>query len=136
MPVSETSGCENAVRTLFDSTVLVAHLRGDERATRLLTGVPTEERLASVLSRIEIEGGMRRGERAGVATLFGALRLLPVTDAVARRAGEHLRRFRRSHPGIDVVDYALAATAELHEARLATLNVKHFPMCKGLRRPW
>jgi predicted nucleic acid-binding protein len=68
--------------------------------------------------------------------LFGVIRLLPVTDAVARRAGEHLRRFRSSHSGIDLVDYVVAATAELHDATLATLDVRHFPMFRGLRAPW
>jgi predicted nucleic acid-binding protein len=117
---------------LFDSSVLIAHLRGDDRATHLLLETPTRERLASVLTRIEIEGGMRSDERRSVASLFGYLQLLPVDDAVARRAGEMLRMYRRSHPGIDLVDYAIAATAELRGAHLATLNVKHFPMIGDL----
>lgn len=124
------------MKTLFDSSILIAHLRGERRATDLLLGLPTADRLVSVLSRIEIEGGMRAGERGDVAALFGVLHLIPVTDAVARRAAVHLRRFRRSHPGIDLVDYAVAATAELQGAQLATLNVKHFPMFRGLRAPW
>jgi len=122
--------------TLFDTSVLIAHLRGDERATARLMEVSTSERLASVLARVEIEGGMRSAERAQVASLFGVMRLLPVTDAIASRAAEHLRRFRRSHSGIDLVDYVVAATAELHDAELATLNVRHFPMFKGLPPPW
>lgn len=124
------------MKTLFDTSVLVEHLRGEARATTLLQSVPTGERLASVLTRIELEGGMRSGERQQVASLFGVLTLLPVTDAVARLAGAHLRRFRRSHPGIDLVDYAVGATAELNEAALATLNIRHFPMFEGLRAPW
>jgi predicted nucleic acid-binding protein len=40
---------------------------------------------------------------------------------------------RRSHPGIDVVDYVIAATAEEHHAELLTLHVKHFPMVRGLQ---
>ena len=122
--------------TLFDTSILIAHLRGEERATRLLLDTPNAERAASVLARIEIEGGMRSGERRSVASLFGILQLIPVSDEIARRAGELLRTYRRSHPGIDLVDYAVAATAELHGARLATLNVKHFPMFKGLRPPY
>jgi predicted nucleic acid-binding protein len=59
-----------------------------------------------------------------------------VTDAVARRAGRQLRQFRRSHPGIDLADYLIAATAEEEGASLVTLNVKHFPMFSGLRPPW
>ena len=75
---------------------------------------------------------MRSAERAAVARLFAALRLEPVTDTIARRAGEHLRTHRRSHAGIDVVDYVIAATAEIVGAELLTLNVKHFPMVRGL----
>lgn len=122
--------------TLFDTSVLIAHLRGDGRATILLTDISTDDRIASVMARVEIEGGMRSAERAQVASLFSVTRLLPVTDAIAARAAEHLRRYRRSHSGIDLVDYVVAATAELHGAELATLNTRHFPMFKGLRPPW
>ena len=117
---------------LFDTSVLIAHLRGDPRATEMLLSVPTRDRLASVLVRVEIEGWMRASERASVAGLMDALRLVPVTDAIARRAGEHLRRYRRSHAGIDLVDCLIAATAEAHAAPIATLNVRHFPMFPDL----
>lgn len=119
---------------LFDSTVLIAHLRGVTAASALLReAVATGRAACSVLTRVEIEGGMRSAERAAVARLFGSLTLEPVTDVIARRAGEQLRAYRRSHPGIDVVDYVIAATAEIHEAELVTLNVRHFPMLRGLR---
>lgn len=118
---------------LFDTSVLIAHLRGDQRATELLISVPTMDRLASVLARVEIEGGMRTGERVSVAGLMDGLRLVQVTDAIARRAGEHLRRFRRSHTGIDLVDYVIAATVEAYDVRLLTLNTRHFPMFRELK---
>jgi predicted nucleic acid-binding protein len=111
-------------------------LRGDERATNLLLETPRAERLVSILSRVEIEGGMRSAERQEVATLFSFLRMKPVTDAIARRAGRHLRRYRSSHQGVDVVDYVIAATAEHFQADLVTLNVKHFPMVADLEPPW
>lgn len=124
------------MKTVFDTSILIEHLRGDRRATSLLQSVPNDERLASVLARVELEGGMKSGERAQVASLLSVLRLLPVTDAVARRAGELLRRYRRAHSGIDLVDYVVAATAELNDARVVTLNVRHFPMLKNLRAPF
>ena len=58
-----------------------------------------------------------------------------MTDDIARRAGEYLRTSRRSHAGVDLVDDAVAATAELHGARLVTRNVKHIPMVKDLSPP-
>ena len=122
--------------TVFDSTILIAHLRGDRRATDLLLETPRAERLVSVMSRVEIEGGMRSAERQQVAALFSYLRMKPVTDAIARRAGGYVRQYRRSHQGIDLVDYVIAATAEQFQAKLLTLNVKHFPMVDQLESPW
>jgi predicted nucleic acid-binding protein len=121
---------------LFDSTILISHLRGDQRATNLLLEATREGALASVISRAEIEGGMRSGERAEVSRLFEGLRMIPVTDAAARRAGRHLRQFRHSHPGIDLADYLIAASAEEAGATLVTLNLRHFPMIEGLTAPW
>lgn len=119
---------------LFDTSVLIAHLRGDRRATDLLLSVPSKDQLASVPTRVEIEGGMRGSEGASVAGLLGALKLVPASDAIARCAGERLRTYRRSHRGIDLVDDVIAATAEAHDAPLATLNVGLFPILAGLQR--
>lgn len=124
------------MKTLFDSSILIAHLRGDQRARDLLLSVPGKQRCISVLSGVEVEGGMRSAERQPVAALLSTMRNLPVSDTVARRAATHPRRYRRSHGGIDLVDYVIAATAELHQARLCTLNLKHFPMFPDLAPPW
>ena len=61
------------MRTLLDSSILISHLRGDAQATSLLISLPTEDRLVSVLTRVEIEGGMRSDERRDMASLFGVL---------------------------------------------------------------
>ncbi len=122
---------------LFDTSILIDHLRGRADATDLLvaaaaSGAP----LVSVISRVEIEGGMRSGERHGVRRLFDALAVVPVSDEIAKDAGALLRQHRRSHPGIDLVDYLIAATARSVRADLVTLNVEHFPMFKGLEAPY
>ena len=61
---------------------------------------------------------------------------VPVDKSVARRAGELGRRWRQSHPGIDLADLAIAATAEELGVPLASRNLKHFPMFEGLRAPY
>ena len=123
--------------SLFDTSILIDHLRGRPEATDLLLaaaskGVP----LVSVLSRVEIEGGMHSEERHGVRRLFDAVIVVPVSDEIAKDAGALLRKYRRSHPGIDLVDYVIAATARTAGAELTTLNVKHFPMFKGIEAPY
>jgi predicted nucleic acid-binding protein len=120
---------------IFDSTVLIAHLRGVPAATQLLrAAVASDTAACSVMSRVEIEGGMRSGERSAVARLFSVLDLEPVSDLIAGRAGELLRAHRSSHPGVDIVDYVIAATADVLGADLLTQNVKHFPMFHGLKQ--
>lgn len=89
---------------------------------------------ASVVALTEIVGGMRSPERRG--WLLISLRTFPVNDLIGYRAGEFRRRYRRSHSSIGMADYLIAATAEVHGLPLATLNVKHFPMFRGLRPPF
>lgn len=49
----------------------------------------------------------------------------------------HVRRaHRRTHSGIDDVDYLIAATAIVIEADLLTTNLRHFPMFGELRPPY
>ncbi len=122
---------------VLDTSVLIAHLRGDDRATSFLLAIPTA---GSVGERPRPHRGRRwhaqRTSDVPWRACSACMRLLPVTDQIARRAGEMLRAYRRSHSGIDLVDYAVAATAEVHGARLATLNVKHFPMFPDLVPPY
>jgi hypothetical protein len=122
---------------LVDSDVLIAHLRGVEQAHAWLRQARTAGPVAvSVVSIAELTGGMRSAERREVWSLLGSLRAEPVTELVARRAGEFMRQYRRSHSGIGLADYLIAATAELRGQTLATLNVRHFPMFTELRRPF
>lgn len=119
---------------LFDTTVLIEYLRGSEKARRLVrSAMAAGEASTSVLSRVEVEGGMRTHERAVVARMFAGFELHPVSDLIAVRAGEFLRSYRRSHVAIGVVDFVIAATADVLSADLVTLNVRHFPMFKGLK---
>jgi predicted nucleic acid-binding protein len=47
-----------------------------------------------------------------------------------------MREHRRSHQGIGLGDYLMAATADVEGLDLATLNVRHFPMIKDLQAPF
>jgi predicted nucleic acid-binding protein len=123
---------------LLDSDVLIAHLRGNPDARDWLrkTRRDGEVMAISPVSVAEIVGGMRSGERREVTTLLDSLACLPVTREIGARAGAFRRRFRRSHTGIGIADYLLAATADIERCTLATLNVRHFPMFAGLSAPF
>jgi predicted nucleic acid-binding protein len=122
---------------LVDTDVLIAHLRGIEAARDWLRQARTSGPiLVSAVTVTELTGGMRSAERREVWALLAALRVEPVTEVVARQAGEYMRQFRRSHNGIGLGDYLVAATAGVRGVPLATLNVRHFPMFVGLAAPF
>lgn len=123
---------------LVDSDVLIAHLRGVDVARDWLTDARTKTGplAVSVVTVAEITGGMRSSERREVWRLLGSLRTQPVDEMTTRRAGEFMRRHHRSHRGIGLGDYLIAATAAVRGLDLATLNVKHFPMFKGMQPPF
>lgn len=122
---------------LIDTDILIANLRGVETARDWLRRARSAEPLAvSVVSIAELTGGMRSAERREVGRLLSAFRAEPVTEVIARGAGEFMREYRRSHSGIGIADYLIAATADQRGMHLATLNVRHFPMFDRLEPPF
>ena len=75
----------------------------------------------SAVTGAETLGGMRSGERHQVRRLLDSFHCLPSLSTLAL--------------GIGPVDYLVAATAEIADCELATLNVKHFPMFADLTAP-
>ena len=120
---------------LLDTSVLIDHLRGDPRAVELLDDlvVADEAVWAATPTRTELLAGIRVRERDALGRLFAALAWADITTVIADDAGELARRYRRSHQGIDAVDYLVAAAARSLGARLLTLNVRHFPMFPTLK---
>ncbi|GBE65864.1 ribonuclease VapC [Mycobacterium sp. MFM001] len=122
---------------LVDTDVLIAHLRGVTAARDWLIKTRKEGTLAiSVVSIAELIGGMRSAERREVWRLLASFHVEPATEIITRRAGDLMRRYRRSHNAIGLGDYLIAATADVQGLELATLNVRHFPMFEHLQPPF
>ncbi|BBX73987.1 type II toxin-antitoxin system VapC family toxin [Mycobacterium shinjukuense] len=123
---------------LIDTSVAVDHLRGEPAAAGLLAELVHngEQIAASELVRFELLAGARETELAALEAFFSALTWTRVTEDIARLGGQLARRYRRSHSGIDDVDYLIAATALVVDADLLTTNVCHFPMFRDLQPPY
>jgi hypothetical protein len=123
---------------LVDSDVLIANLRGIPTARDWLleARMDTGPLAISAVTVTEVAGGMRSPERRQVSRLLASMQTVPVTERIAWRAAEFMRAHRRSHQGIGLGDYLIAATAEVEGLDLATLNVRHFPMIDGLEAPF
>ncbi len=117
---------------LVDTDVLIEYLRGRAEAVEYLRGVADRILLSSIVVA-ELYAGVRDGSEQAILDEFIALfRIVPVTAPIARAAGLLKRDFARSH-GTGLADAILAASAQAEGATLATLNVRHYPMFKGLR---
>ncbi len=123
---------------LIDSDVLIDHLRGKAAARDwLVRARQSSGPLAiSVVSLAEIAGGMRPPERREVMRLLGSMQRFEVTEQVAWRASTLMQEYRRSHSGIGLGDYLIAATALTEGLEIATLNTRHYPMFPELERPF
>jgi len=118
---------------LLDTNIVVELLRKSPTAAAWFEGL--DERPAiSAVSLLELYAGTRsqRDERDVVA-VRQQLTCLPINEDIGERAGALMRHYGKSH-GMDIPDALIAATAEHHGLRLATLNVKHFPMFPKLKR--
>ena len=127
-------------RWLIDSSVLIDASRargaGRDPAVGFLKDAARGGELWSVAPvRTEVRWAMRDDKSALIDELFDSILWLDVTTTLADRAGDHGRRWGRSH-GLGVVDAIVAAAAEQLDAQLATLNVRDFPMFPDLQPPY
>lgn len=123
---------------LIDTSVAIDHLRGYERATALLEDLLQANAtvVASELTRFELMAGACHREKDALEDFVHVVDWVPVTEVIARQAGEYARSYRRSHSGIGAVDYVIAGTASALMAELLTLNIRHFPMFDDLQAPY
>jgi predicted nucleic acid-binding protein len=118
------------VRVLVDSDVLVEVTRA--KNVELLSqwielAESTDEILYSPITSAELWAGVRPNEIKLLDELFSALRCVPLTDQIGRRAGGYLSRFRKSH-SVELADALIAATVVESKSSLWTRNRKHYPM--------
>jgi hypothetical protein len=117
-------------RYLLDTTVLIAHLRGDEDATRLLLDLLAagHDLGTSCVNIAEVVRGTQRKERRRVEGLLERLVFLDTTREAATRAGRYQADFASRGITIHTADALVAGTARAHGAVLVTDNASDFPM--------
>ena len=114
---------------LIDSDILIDHLRKEQSALDYIHQEIEDNSplFISVISRIEILCGARKGEDETIRSLFDILTSVDVDLAIADGAGEYLIKFRKSH-ALSIGDAVIAATAKEMGMKLVTRNTKHYPM--------
>jgi predicted nucleic acid-binding protein len=122
---------------VLDTTVLIDALRGRPAADRVDELLATREVLLTTAVNVEeIVRGLRPAEQEAADLLLTGLRIIPIRRKEAERAGRWRREFASRGVTLHQADCLIAAAAYGAGGRLATANVKDFPMPELTVEEW
>lgn len=116
---------------LLDTDVLVDFFRGYGKAITFINAYSSRIVLSSIVVAELFAGVKGDAEQTALENFVSLFRIVPVTPEIAKTGGLYKRDYGKSH-GVGLADAIIAATSEAENAELKTLNVKHYPMIKGL----
>jgi predicted nucleic acid-binding protein len=117
---------------LVDTDVMIDFLRGHPKAVALLKKHSSRIILSSIVAA-ELYAGVRGAkELDALDNLLSLFRVIPVSPSLARAGGLNKRDYFKAH-GVGLAYAIVAATCEAENAALKTLNIKRYPMIKGLK---
>lgn len=120
---------------LLDTDVLIDYSRRRPEAVEFF-GALEQPPAVSAITIAELYTGVREGrERQALEDLTDWLEIVGVSKEIAQLGGLFRREFLKSH-GVGLGDAIIAATAEMTEKRIVTLNRKHFPMLSEILVPY
>ena len=124
------------MKHVIDTDIFIDFLRGYGPSKKWFAALDWESVLFSAVTEAELLSGADCNHPVTFKKTLAILQLalkIPVTNEVARKAGEIRRIYHLS-----LMDSFIAATALLNNAQLFTRNSKHFENVEGLdfRKPY
>jgi len=116
---------------VLDTDVLVDFLCGHSKAVAFVNAHSARIILSSIVVAELYAGVKGDAEQAALDDFVSLFRVASVNAEIAKAGGLYKRNYGKSH-GVGLADAILAATAEIENAELKTLNIKHYPMLEGL----
>ncbi len=117
---------------LFDTDVLIDFLRGHSKAVSFINKNSSGALISSIVVAELYAGLQGNAEQAVLKDFISLFRVIPVSAKIAQAGGLYKRDYGKSH-GVGLADAVIAATAFVENARLKTLNIKHYPMINDLK---
>jgi predicted nucleic acid-binding protein len=114
---------------LLDTDILIWVLRGKKDIINKVSQFKDESSLSiSVISIAEIYKNIFPSELTPTEDYLLQHIQLDVNQKIAKIAGLYWQEYSKKLKNLSLTDCLIAATANVHEAKLVTLNTKHFPM--------
>jgi predicted nucleic acid-binding protein len=120
---------------VLDTCVIIDYMRDRQEAIDFIRHASARPSVSAVTVAEVFAGARSATEQRRIDGLLGQLVVHNVDLEVARLGGAYRRRYGQSH-GVLIPDALIAATAQLHGARLVTRNARHFPMLDNLMVPY
>jgi predicted nucleic acid-binding protein len=117
---------------LLDTDVLVDFFRGYRKAVTFVNSNASRIVLSSIVVAELYAGVQGNAEQTALDNFVSLFRVVPISADIAKAGGLFKRDYGKSH-GVGLADAIIAATVKTENAALKTLNIKHYPMLKGLR---
>lgn len=117
---------------LLDTDVLIDFFRGYGKAVSLVNRNNDRIILSSIVVAELFAGVKGDKEEIALQNFVSLFKVIPVDAEIGKAGGLYKRDYGKSH-GVGLADAILAATVQKENAELKTLNIKHYPMLKGLK---
>lgn len=114
---------------LIDTDVLIWVLRGNKQYEDFLYSLKDKGTLTiSTITIAEIYKNIYPSEIIKTENLLNELQTWDVDLTIAKQAGLYWQEYIKQLNNLSLTDCLIAATANLHNLTLVSLNIKHFPM--------
>lgn len=118
-----------APKILLDTNVILAAFWGKEPiASTVKSWIESGQIAISAVSVGEITSKASKTEGEKLSLLISKFGVLPIDQVVAEIAGRYRLEFSRKKNKVFLLDCFIAGTAKLYNLKLATMNVKDYPM--------
>lgn len=114
---------------LLDTTVIIEHLRGNEKVNYYLEEMGVKGDIAGCccINIAEVYAGMKEKEREKTDKFIESIYYFEVTKEIAKLAGKLKQKYAEKGKTLSIADVIIAATAIVYGLTLITKNVKHYP---------
>ncbi len=114
---------------LIDTDVLIWVLRGNKKYEAYLQVLKNKGPLSiSTVTIAEIYKNIYPSEIMKTESVLQELQNWDVTEPIAKQGGRYWQQFSKELKNLNLTDCLIAATANVNNLTLVTLNIRHFPM--------
>ena len=113
---------------LIDTDIIIWALRSNQKYIKLLKNLSKKGDLyISTITIAEIYKNVYPAELIKTENLLNELQSFNVTPLIAKQAGLYWQEYSKKLKNLSLMDCLIAATANLNDLAVVSLNKKHFP---------